>query len=102
MFSKNKPKLNKEEQSLASIHHQEDGYIFSTCIVALQGDLPKDRSSPEIDFNAGKVSLVREWISCLETEHKLNVAEKNVIFRIQFSEEVNESDQDSVDKISDK
>lgn len=44
-------------------------------------------SDPTIDFQAGKVSLVREWVAALEEEHGMKVAEKNLIFRLRFEEE---------------
>lgn len=70
---------------LSSVHNQADGSIFSVCIVALQGDVKL--SDPSIDFQAGKVSLVREWVTALEEEHGMRVAEKNLIFRLRFEEE---------------
>lgn len=67
------------------MHNQVDGTIFSVCIVALQGEVKV--SDPSIDFQAGKVSLVREWVAALEEEHGMKVAEKNLIFRLRFEEE---------------
>lgn len=71
--------------TISSVHNQPDGTIFSVCIVALQGELKL--SDPTIDFQAGKVSLVREWVAALEEEHGMKVAEKNLIFRLRFEEE---------------
>lgn len=59
--------------------------MFSVCIVALQGEVKL--SDPKIDYQAGKVSLVREWIAALEEEHGMKVADKNLIFRLRFEEE---------------
>lgn len=67
------------------MHNQVDGTMFSVCIVALQGEVKV--SDPSIDFQAGKVSLVREWVAALEEEHGMKVAEKNLIFRLRFEEE---------------
>lgn len=83
--TKKKMSSSTNSGSVLSVHNQVDGTIFSVCIVALQGEVKA--SDPNIDFQAGKVSLVREWIGALETEHGLRVAEKNLIFRIRFGEE---------------
>lgn len=53
--------------------------------MALQGEVKV--SDPAIDFQAGKVSLVREWVAALEEEHGMKVAEKNLIFRLRFEED---------------
>lgn len=86
MFSQSNHSIESTESGLGTVHNQDDGIIFSCCIVALQGEIT-NKDDPEIDFNAGKVTLVREWIACLETEHHLNVAQKNLIFRINFQQE---------------
>lgn len=80
------------QSTLSSKHNQDDGSIFSVCIVALQGDVKI--SDPSIDFQAGKVSLVREWVAALEEEHGMRVAEKNLIFRLRFEEEEEEKEED--------
>ena len=80
------------QQQVSSVHNQTDGTIFSVCIVALQGD--HKLADPKIDFQAGKVSLVREWVAALEEEHGMKVAEKNLIFRMMFEEEPKEKQED--------
>lgn len=87
----------KPSGSVVSVHNQEDGTIFSVCIVALQGEV--NASDPSIDFNAGKVSLVREWVAALEAEHGMKVAGKNLIFRIRFKQDEQEQEDDEGERL---
>lgn len=87
-FSASSKPTESNNQPIATVHNQEDGTLFSVCIVALQGDM-KASTDPSIDFKAGKISLVREWVTALEAEHGMQVAEKNLIFRIRFADDPN-------------